>query len=228
MLVTKVIAVLALIAVLVFAFSQAPMDQQKTQDDSANLRPEGAKTLYVAGGCFWCTESQFEMLRGVYDVESGYAGGAPAGVSYEQVSSGRTGHAETVKITYDPKVVSAADLLRIFFTIHNPTTLNQQGPDHGTQYRSAIFYKNDEEKQLAQQIMLEVTKAHIWNAPLVTTIEPLRNWTKAEEYHQNYFEKYEHATPAQRMSMNSGYCSAVVEPHVLEFRHRFADRLKKK
>jgi len=225
MLATKMIIAIVLVGVLVFAFGAGTAQQPAVADAPT---PSSAKTLYVAGGCFWCLESQFEMLQGVYSVESGYAGGSPAGVSYEEVSSGRTGHAETVKISYDPKQISEEDLLRVFFTIHDPTTLNRQGPDSGTQYRSAIFYQSADEKAVAKKIFDEITKARVWHNTMVTEISPLKNWTRAEEYHQNYFVKYEKATPAQRMHMNSGYCALVVEPHVIEFRHKYADKLKRK
>jgi len=229
MLMMKALVALALIAVVVMAFSWNSHDdeQKSTALQKSAPVPAGMKALYIAGGCFWCVESQFDQLKGVLEAESGYAGGSPLGASYEEVCTGRTGHAEVVKVIFDPKVVSADDLLRIFFTVHNPTTLNQQGPDHGTQYRSAIFYTNAEEKALAEKIRDEVAKAKIWRNKIVTSIEPLKNYSKAEEYHQDYFDKYEKASDAQRMTMNAGYCAAVVEPHVLEFRKRFADRLKK-
>jgi peptide-methionine (S)-S-oxide reductase len=190
--------------------------------------PKGAKVLYLAGGCFWCLDSMYRQLNGVIDVESGYAGGKRAGVSYEEVSSGMTGHAETVRVTYDPKIVSGEDLMRIFFTIHNPTTLNRQGSDEGTQYRSAIFYTSDDEKEMAEKIRAEVAKSHIWDDPIVTTIEPLKNYTRAEEYHQDYFTKFQNATPAERATMNGGYCQAIVSPKVLHFRQMYASKLKKR
>lgn len=229
---SKALVVLAFLGLLVFAFGLKSNQGETMTNDIAEpaspaAYPPGAKTLYVAGGCFWCIESQMEELKGVYDAVSGYAGGTVPHATYEEVCSGRTGHAEVVKIVYDPKVISADDLLSIFFTIHDPTTLNRQGPDHGTQYRSAIFYTNGEEKAEAEKVRDQVAKAKIWKDPIVTSIEPLTNWTQAEEYHQNYFVKYEHATPQQRMTMNSGYCAAIVEPHVLAFRKHFKDRLKK-
>jgi peptide-methionine (S)-S-oxide reductase len=189
--------------------------------------PEGAKVLVLGGGCFWCLDSMYRELKGVLHVESGYAGGKRAGVTYDEVCSGTTGHAEVIRVTYDPKQVSGDDLLRIFFTIHDPTTLNRQGTDSGTQYRSAIFVSNDEDKQLAERIKAEVSKAKIWDDPLVTTIEPLTNYTRAEEYHQDYFAKFEKASEAERMTMNAGYCSAIVAPKVLHFRQKFAAKLKK-
>lgn len=189
--------------------------------------PKDAKSLVVAGGCFWCIEALFDDLKGVVSAENGYAGGAKANVTYEEVCSGTTGHAEVLKITYDPQQVSPDDLLRFFFAVHNPTTLNRQGPDSGTQFRSAIFFANAEEKELAARIKGEIEKSGIWNRPIVTTIEPFTNYTRAEEYHQDYFAKFEKASPMERMKMNSGYCSAIIEPKVLEFRRKYAQKLKK-
>jgi peptide-methionine (S)-S-oxide reductase len=186
------------------------------------------KSLIVGSGCFWCTEAIFEDLKGVVDVESGYAGGFVTPVTYEQVCSGRTGHAEVVKITYKPEEVSEADLLRMFFVSHDPTTLNQQGPDYGTQYRSAIFYANQAEKELGAKIIKEISDAKLYSGKIVTTLEPLSNYQAAEEYHQDYFEKYEKASPAKRATMNAGYCSAVVAPKVAKFRQKYAAKLKKK
>lgn len=189
--------------------------------------PKGAKTMVVGGGCFWCMESLFDPLKGVIEAENGYAGGEPAGVSYEQVCSGQTGHAEVIKVTFDPKQVSEEDLLKLFFTAHDPTTLNRQGPDSGTQYRSVIFYSSPEEKALAEKVIKEVADAKLWPRPIVTSVEPLKNYTRAEEYHQNYYEKYEKATPEERSHMNAGYCAAIIEPHVREWRKKLADKLKK-
>jgi peptide-methionine (S)-S-oxide reductase len=188
--------------------------------------PADAQTLVVAGGCFWCIEPLFEMVKGVLDVESGYAGGARANPSYEEVSTGVTGHAEAVKITFDPKKVSADDLLRLFFTIHDPTTLNRQGPDAGPQYRSAVFYSTPEEKVRAQKIIDEISKAKIWDKKIVTTLEPLRNYTTAEDYHQDYYKKFESATPAQRALMNESYCRIVLVPKVLKFKEKFKHLMK--
>lgn len=219
----KLILVLALTAVVLMAFS---FGYQKPNKAQAKPLPAGRKELYVAGGCFWCVEGMFEQLKGVDFVESGYAGGNRAGVSYEEVCSGATGHAEVVRIVFDPKAVDEADLLRIFFTVHNPTTLNRQGPDVGTQYRSAMFFRTPEEKALMQKVRDEISAAKVWKDPIVTTLEPLKNYTAAEEYHQNYFEKFEKGT-LDRTHANIGYCTAVIEPHVLEFRKMYAARLKK-
>lgn len=189
--------------------------------------PKDAKSIIVAGGCFWCIEALFEDLKGVYYVESAYVGGSKPNVTYAEVCSGLTGHAEAVKIVFDPKAVSSEDLLRLFFVAHDPTTLNRQAPDVGTQYRSAIFYANDEEKRTAEKIKDEIEKAGIWPRPIVTTIEPVKNYTVAEDYHQDYFRKFENASESERAQMNAGYCRAIIEPKVREFRKKFADKLKK-
>ncbi|HTQ08479.1 MAG TPA: peptide-methionine (S)-S-oxide reductase MsrA, partial [Fimbriimonadaceae bacterium] len=216
------LVVTALTAILGFRLQE---DHAKRSPTSPT--PKGANVMVVGGGCFWCLDSMYRQLKGVLSVECGYAGGSPAGVSYEQVCSGTTGHAEVVRITFDPKQVSEADLLRIFFTVHNPTTLDRQGPDEGTQYRSVIFYSSPEEKDLAEKIKVEIEKAKIWDAPIVTSIEPIKNYTRAEDYHQDYFDKYEKATPAQRMMMNGSYCQAIIAPKVLHFRELYASKLKK-
>jgi peptide-methionine (S)-S-oxide reductase len=186
------------------------------------------KELVVAAGCFWCVEAIFEELRGVSKVVSGYTGGKVPNPTYEQVCAGITGHAEAVKIYYNPAEVSADDLLRIFFTTHDPTTLNRQGPDTGTQYRSAIFFSNDEEKARAEKIIKEINEAAIWKDKIVTTIEPLKEFYLAEEYHQNYYDTFENANELQKMRMNAGYCRAVIEPKVAKFRQMYRDKLKKK
>ncbi|MBL1149394.1 MAG: peptide-methionine (S)-S-oxide reductase MsrA [Armatimonadetes bacterium] len=189
--------------------------------------PKDAKSIIVAGGCFWCIEALFEDLKGVYYVESAYVGGSKPNVTYAEVCSGLTGHAEAVKIVFDPKAVSSEDLLRLFFVAHDPTTLNRQGPDVGTQYRSAIFYANEEEKRTAEKIKAEIDKAGIWPRPIVTTIEPVKNYTVAEDYHQDYFKKFESASESEKATMNAGYCRAIIEPKVREFSKKFADKLKK-
>lgn len=184
------------------------------------------ETLVIGGGCFWCLEPLFEMVKGVSAVESGYAGGRKQGVSYEEVCMGTTGHAEVVKISYDPKVVSGDDLLRLFFTMHDPTTKDQQGGDVGPQYRSVIFYETDAEKERAQRIILEIDREKIWPRPIVTTLEPLKNYTVAESYHQDYYNKFSSATMIQKMQMNSGYCKAIIEPKVRKFREKYRHLLK--
>jgi len=179
--------------------------------------PAGKEVATLAGGCFWCTEAIFTELRGVDKVVSGYAGGTVANPSYEQVCSGRTGHAEAIQITFDPKVISYGDLLHIFMTVHDPTTLNQQGADVGTQYRSAIFYHNDAQKKAAEKALADIAKEHIWPHPIVTEVTPYSNFYAAENYHQDYFAR----NPGQ------GYCAAVIAPKVIKFRQKYTDRLKK-
>lgn len=186
------------------------------------------KSIVVGGGCFWCVEGQFEMLEGVTNVESGYAGGPKPNPTYDEVCTGRSGHAEVIKVSYDPSKISATDLLNIFFAAHDPTTLNRQGNDVGSQYRSVIFYSTPEEKALAERIRDHVDKEKIWKDPIVTTIEPLKNYARAEEYHQDYFEKFMRGDVQVRARMNGGYCTAVVEPKVRKFREKYASRLKKK
>ena len=172
------------------------------------------ETATLAGGCFWCTEAVFDALKGVDHVESGYIGGPRPNPTYEQVCSGATGHAEAVQISFDPAQVTYADLLDIFFHTHDPTTLNRQGADSGTQYRSAIF-PHSPEQRVAAEAAIARNQAD-WDRPIVTTIEADAPWYSAEAYHQRYFEKNPHA----------GYCAAVVGPKVAKFRKGYAARLK--
>lgn len=170
----------------------------------------------LAGGCFWCLEGVFEYLKGVDKVVSGYTGGRTQNPSYDAVCSGTTGHAEVVQITFDPAVVSYRELLEVFFTIHDPTTLNRQGADVGTQYRSAIYYHTPGQKTDAEAVMADLTAKQVWDAPLVTEIAPLDRFWPAEDYHQHYFAR----NPTQ------GYCRAVVAPKVAKFRKQFLAKLK--
>lgn len=168
----------------------------------------------LGGGCFWCLEAVYQELKGVQQVESGYAGGHVADPGYEDVCSGKTGHAEVVRITFDPDIVSYRQILEIFFTIHDPTTLNRQGNDCGTQYRSVIFYHSPEQQDTAKHVIAEM--ANVWDAPIVTELSPAPTYYKAEDYHQNYFRQ----NPLQ------GYCAFVVAPKVAKFRSIFADKAK--
>ena len=168
----------------------------------------------LGGGCFWCTEAVYLEVNGVNKVESGYTGGPQPNPTYEQVCSGTTGHAEVVRLEFDPDVITYRDILEIFFTIHDPTTLNRQGNDVGTQYRSVIYYQSPEQEATARQVMAEM--AHVWDAPIVTEISPAQPYFKAEDYHQNYFAQH----PLQ------GYCAFVVEPKVTKFRKMHTARLK--
>ena len=169
----------------------------------------------MAGGCFWCTEAIFSQLKGVSSVLPGYSGGSVADPSYESVCTGRTGHAESIQIVFDPSVISFHDLLLIFFSTHDPTTRNRQGHDIGTQYRSAIFYRSTEQCRIAEQVVKEITETRLWKAPIVTEIVPFQAFYPAEEYHRDYFRR----NPGQ------AYCQAVIEPKVAKFRRQFVQRL---
>lgn len=175
------------------------------------------QTATLAGGCFWCLEAVFDEIKGVQSVESGYAGGHVPNPSYRAVCNGDTGHAEVVQVRFDPSVVSYRDLLNVFFAIHDPTTLNRQGADAGTQYRSAIFYHNDDQKMIAEELIESLNAQKIWDAPIVTQLAPLDKFYVAEDYHQEYFAR----NPYQP------YCMAVVAPKVSKFRKHFLEMLKK-
>ncbi len=171
----------------------------------------------LGGGCFWCLEAVYQQLRGVEKVESGYAGGHVRNPSYREVCNGTTGHAEVVQITFDPQEVSFKEILEVFFTIHDPTTLNRQGADVGTQYRSAIFYHDDEQKAIAEAVIREVGGAGLWSNPIVTQVASVETFYKAEEYHQDYYNQND----------NQPYCQVVIAPKVAKFRKKYLDLLKR-
>ncbi len=171
------------------------------------------QTIVLGGGCFWCTEAVFKEVRGVTDVESGYSNGETERPSYEQVCTGTTGHNEVVKLTYDPAQISLRQILEIFFVVHDPTQLNRQGNDVGTQYRSGIYYTTDEQKQVADDMIRQMSQDKLFGRPIVTEVQPLSNYWPAEEYHQDFFEK----NPTQ------GYCLAVAAPKVAKFRKTFTE-----
>lgn len=177
-------------------------------------RPRQLATF--GGGCFWCLEAVFEQLRGIDKVESGYTGGRVANPTYHLVCAGTTGHAEVVQVTFDPALISYRDVLDVFFATHDPTTLNRQGPDTGTQYRSAIFCHSPEQKEIAERRIAELNAAGIWDAPIVTEVVPLGTFYPAEDYHQGYY----------RQNPWQGYCVGVISPKVAKFRKRFAEKLK--
>lgn len=180
------------------------------------MNGEGRETATLAGGCFWCLDGAYRDLRGVDAVESGYAGGHVANPTYEQVCTGRTGHAEVVRITYDPAAISFRDLLEVFFSIHDPTTLNRQGADVGTQYRSAIFVHDETQRETAATLVAELESDRVFPDPIVTEITPLAEYYPAEDYHQDYYRNH----PGE------GYCQVVVAPKLAKFRARYAARLK--
>lgn len=170
----------------------------------------------LAGGCFWCLEAVYEQLRGVEKVVSGYAGGHVPNPDYRAVCGGSTGHAEVVQVTFDPDEVSYRELLEVFFTIHDPTTLNRQGADVGTQYRSAIFTHSPEQERTAREVMRDLEEEAVWENPMVTQVEPLQEFYPAEDYHQHYFAR----NPGQ------GYCQVVIAPKVSKFRQKYLSRLR--
>ncbi len=167
-------------------------------------------------GCFWCVEAIYDIVKGIEEAEAGYSGGHVKNPAYREVTSGKTGHAEVARIVFDPEVISYEELLEIFWHTHNPTTLNRQGNDVGPQYRSVIFYHNEEQKKIAEQSLRETDKSDLWDDPIVTQIEPLENYYVAENYHQNYFKN----------NPNAGYCSFVIAPKVKKFKKEFSYLLK--
>ena len=179
--------------------------------------PDGKAVATLAGGCFWCLEAVYDGMKGVISVESGYMGGKPPNPTYEQVCGGDTGHAEVVRITFDPVIVSFKELLEVFFVIHDPPTLNYQGNDFGTQYRSAIFYHAPQQKADAEEVIARLAAEKLWKDPVVTELTPATTFYMAEGYHQEYFAR----NPYQP------YCKAVVAPKVAKFRKQFLDKLKK-
>jgi len=182
-------------------------------------QPSENKNLEVAtlaAGCFWCTEAAFNIIKGVERIKPGYTGGNVANPSYEEVSTGTTGHAEAAQIFFDSKIISYKEILEIFFAMHDPTSLNRQGADVGTQYRSAIFYHNAEQKSVAEQLIIELNKEEIWSNPIVTTIEPLKVFYNAETYHKDYYKKHP----------REPYCQAVIAPKIAKLQHRFIDKIK--
>ncbi len=189
------------------------MSQEHSEADSSSHR----EVATLGGGCFWCTEAVFGELEGVVEVEPGYSGGTKANPTYEEVCTGTTGHAEVVRITFDPKVITFKEILEIFFTIHDPTTLNRQGNDVGTQYRSVIFYHDDQQKTVAEQVIREISEAKVWNAPIVTQVEPFKVFYKAEDYHKDYFKRHPELA----------YCRVVIAPKLVKLRKLYRSKLKK-
>ena len=170
----------------------------------------------LAGGCFWCMEAVYKEVKGVQRVISGYTGGKKENPTYEQVCNDNTGHAEAVDITFSPDVISYHEILEIFFTVHDPTPINRQGNDTGTQYRSAVFFHNEAQKMIAEQVIKEINAAHIWNSPIVTELKPYKKFFSAEDYHRDYFER----NPQQ------SYCQVIIAPKVAKFRKKWESKLK--
>lgn len=218
MIVRKIVLNISLLLVFSFALLVTKTAGQ-TNTDNFTLKKGEANKLEKAtfgSGCFWCSEAVFERVKGVNSVESGYAGGTVKNPTYEEVCSGSTGAAEVIQISYDPDIITYDELLEIFWKTHDPTTPNKQGNDVGTQYRSVIFYHNDEQQKQAEKYKKALNESGAWTDPIVTAIDPLNNYSKAEDYHQNYYEN----NPSQ------GYCSFVIVPKIEKFEKVFKDKLK--
>ncbi len=182
-----------------------------TQQPSRDL-----EVATLAAGCFWCTEAAFSIIRGVERIEPGYTGGVVPNPTYEQISTGETGHAEAAQVFYDPKVITYREVLEIFFAIHDPTSVNRQGADVGTQYRSAIFYSDEQQNRTAEELIDELNREGIWDRPIVTTLEPLKHFYRAETYHKDYYKKHP----------KEPYCQAVIAPKIAKLQARFIDKIK--
>ena len=199
--------------ITIFALSLNGFAQNTKAKSASNL-----ETITLGGGCYWCVEAVYENLDGVKSVVSGFSGGKVANPTYEDVCTGTTGHAEVVQVTYDKTKTDINEIFQVFFMVHDPTTLNRQGADVGTQYRSVIFYKTEEQKKAAQSIIAELNKAKVYNSPIVTKVEPFKVFYKAEDYHQNYYAN----------NKNQPYCKMVIQPKIEKFEKVFKDKLKKK
>ena len=208
-----IVAALLLSACNSKAQNKQPMQSQDNYSTDSNLQQ-----ATLGAGCFWCVEAIFEEVRGVKSVVAGYAGGDEQDPTYREVSSGTTGHAEVTRIVYDPSVVSFNQLLEVFWHTHNPTTKNRQGADVGPQYRSVIFYHNDDQKRIAEESLKKTDNTDLWEDPIVTEVKPIKNYSKAENYHQNYYKN----------NPNAGYCNVVIAPKLKKFRKEFSDMLKEK
>ncbi|MBC7607655.1 MAG: peptide-methionine (S)-S-oxide reductase MsrA [Burkholderiales bacterium] len=202
---------------LICLLLSVPLFAQKSIYDK-KIPQNNMETVTLGGGCYWCVEAVYENLNGVKSVISGFSGGKTKNPTYEAVSSGRTGYAESVQITFDKTVTNLDEIFKVFFTVHDPTTLNRQGADEGTQYRSVIFYNDEIQKKAAESIISDLKKAKVYRNPIVTAIEPFTQFYKAEDYHQNYYAN----------NKNQPYCQMVIQPKLEKFEKIFKDRLKKK
>ena len=196
----------------------AQKNKMAAESNAAKAAGNNLETITLAGGCYWCVEAVYENLNGVKSAVSGFAGGTKPNPTYYEVGGGDTGYAEVVQITYDKTVTNLDEIFKVFFTVHDPTTLNRQGADVGTQYRSAIFYKNETEKKAAQSIIAALQKAKVYDKPIVTKLEPLTKFYKAENHHQDYYVN----------NKNEPYCQMVIQPKMEKFEKVFKDKLKKK
>jgi peptide-methionine (S)-S-oxide reductase len=212
----RVKTIFALLAISFSACGQKNQEESKIMSTAKKDNKEGLETATFGSGCFWCTEAVFLNVEGVYNVRSGYSGGKVKNPSYREVCSGLTGHAEVIQLDYDPKVISYDELLEIFWKTHDPTTLNKQGADEGTQYRSAVFYHNDEQKKAAEFYKKKLDESKIFSAPIVTEITPFTAFYKAEDYHQNYYN----------LNSSAPYCSYVITPKLDKFKKVFKEKLR--
>jgi peptide-methionine (S)-S-oxide reductase len=227
---TSLIIMMQLITIITFLVSASgePINSKKQMENKEKLTAveSGSKqpamasstdTITLGGGCFWCVEAVYERLKGVKSVESGYSGGTVKNPSYREVSTGLTGHAEVVQIVFDTSKTSLEEILKVFFTVHDPTTLNRQGADVGPQYRSVIFYRNDDQRKIARRIIDDLDKAHAYSSPIVTQLVPFTAFYKAEDYHQEYYDK----------NKDAPYCRLVIQPKLEKFEKVFRKQLKK-
>lgn len=203
---------------LLLISSMAVSQPQQSQKSDNAMNSSNLQEATFGAGCFWCVEAIYEEVKGVESAVAGYAGGQMPNPTYRQVSSGQTGHAEVARITFDPSVISYEELLEVFWHTHNPTTKNRQGADVGPQYRSVIFYHNEEQKEIAEKSLDKTDDSDLWEDPIVTEVEPLSNYSVAENYHQNYYEN----------NPNAGYCTTVIAPKLKKFRKDFSHLLKDK
>lgn len=206
-----------LLVIVISIFSMQSSKSQLKEKEIMNEQNQGLEEVTFGSGCFWCVEAVFQELEGVTSVKSGYSGGEVINPTYRQICTGTTGHAEVARIVYDPKKISFEELLEVFWKTHDPTTLNRQGNDSGTQYRSAIFFHNDKQKETAEHYKIELDKSGAFANPIVTEISPLINYYEAENYHQDYYT----------LNPNQGYCQFVIAPKMDKFRKAFKDKLKK-
>ena len=211
-----VLPVLLFTLTILMAPSSSCGSEKNLNTEAMNITDERYQVATLGGGCFWCIEAIYLKMKGVISATSGYSGGKIKNPTYQDVTSGMTGHAEVVQIVFDSEVISYRDILTIFFHVHNPTTLNRQGADVGTQYRSVIFYHDEDQKAIANEVMREVSKSKIWHDPLVTELSPLIAFYVAEDYHQNYFDN----------NPTAPYCTFVISPKLEKFRKNFQDYLK--
>jgi len=209
---TKLILSLFLISFSLFSCSQ----ESDLKTDKAQNQLTANDTIVLGGGCYWCVEAVYERLDGVVEVVSGYAGGKTVNPSYEQVCSGKTGHAEVIEIAFDSTQTSTLEILKVFFTVHDPTTLNRQGADVGTQYRSVIFYRNPKQKSIAEDLIAALNKEKVYASKIVTEVSPLPTFYIAEDYHQDYYER----------NKEQGYCRMVIQPKIEKFEKVFGERMK--